>query len=332
MAESSYQPDLSFLHLSDIHFRSGRIGDAHDIDNDVRNELERDLRFFLAETGRTLDGIIISGDIAFAGKPDEYDYARSWIQRICELADCPTSRVMMTPGNHDVDRDAIDGEVEDLHQSIRAAGTLSARDAVIAEILRHPDKGTKLMSSISAYNEFAAEYGCAITASLPYWERDFPIGNRGVLMIRGVTSTLISGPNDHIDTHKVVYGGAQRTLMRADRTTRMLVGHHPPSWTLEGDDADRAFGDRSAVQLFGHKHDNWYQKQRGIRVIAGAVHPDRREMDWEPRYSFICLKLEDDGNLHTRVYPRRWSKEETTFIPDFNSVGHDYRDHIVLPS
>jgi hypothetical protein len=41
LTELGFPADLSFLHLSDIHFRKGRMGDAHDVDNDVRNELAR---------------------------------------------------------------------------------------------------------------------------------------------------------------------------------------------------------------------------------------------------------------------------------------------------
>lgn len=305
------------------------MGDVHDVDNDVRNELERDLRNFMATRVQKLDGIIVSGDIAFGGQPEEFTYGQGWIEKIRELVDCPTSGVMMTPGNHDVDRAAIVAEVEALHEAVRAAPSLQERDALIAEILRDTVQGSQLMASISAYNDLARDYGCRVTPEAPFWERDFLLGNRGTLKIRGVTSTLISGPKDHAVTHRVVYGGAQRTLMRSDNVFRMLVGHHPPSWTLEGDDADRAFADRAAIQLFGHKHEIWYQVQRGIRIIAGAVHPDRQESDWEPRYSVLSVKLSEDGRLRTRVYPRRWSKEETTFIPDYNSHGHDFRDHIV---
>jgi predicted phosphodiesterase len=327
LADSAFLADLSFLHLSDIHFRKGRMGDVHDIDNDVRNELERDLRNVLASRVQKLDGIIVSGDIAFAGQPEEFEYGRGWIEKIAELANC--SVVMMTPGNHDVDRDSIFPHVEQLHEEIRAAASLQERDAVIAGILRNPAQGQYLMGSIAAYNELADIYGCKVSPSHPYWERDFRLGNKGTLRIRGVTSTLISGPKDHAVTHRVVYGGAQRTLLRNDNVFRMLVGHHPPSWTLEGDDADRAFSDRAEIQLFGHKHEVWYQRPRGIRVIAGAVHPDRHESDWEPRYSILSIRLSEEGRLLTRVYPRRWSKEETTFIPDYNSLGHDFRDHAV---
>src|SRR4051794_30885154 len=55
MAETDFQADLSFLHLSDIHFRKGHVGDAHDIDADLRNELERDLRIVVPHRIKRLD-------------------------------------------------------------------------------------------------------------------------------------------------------------------------------------------------------------------------------------------------------------------------------------
>jgi hypothetical protein len=309
------------------------MGDIHDADSDLRNELERDLRNLMARRVKRLDGIIISGDIAYGGQAEEFNFARGWVEKIRELVDCPKTGVMTTPGNHDVDRAAVvpDGDIDKLHELIRAAPSPQERDNIIASTLRDLAKGTRLMSPMSAYNDFAAEYGCAVSTAMPFWERDFPLGNRGILRIRGMTSTLVSGPRDHVVTHKMVYGGAQRMLMRDDHVFRVIVGHHPPSWTLEGDDVDRVFTDRAAIQLFGHKHENWYQRSRGIRVVAGAVHPERQESAWEPRYSALAVRLGDDGRLHTRVYPRRWSREETTFIPDYNSQGQDYRDHIVVP-
>jgi hypothetical protein len=334
MHEAEFEADLAFLHLSDIHFRKGRMGDAHDIDSDLRNELERDLRFVCSTKIRKLDGIIVSGDIAFGGQPEEFAYGRVWIAKICELLDCPESSVMVIPGNHDVDRNAVlaGSAADKLHERIRAAPSLAERDNAIATILRDDVEGPQLLSSIAAYNEFAKKYGCAITPAIPYWERNFQLGNGAALCIRGMTSTLISGPRDHEITHRVVYGGAQRTLLRHDNVIRIVVGHHPPSWTIEGDEADRNFSNRSAAQLYGHKHDQWFSRAgRGIRLIAGAVHPERGEPQWEPRYSSLAFRLNEQGNLFIRIYPRRWSREEMTFIGDYNSQGHDYRDHTVVP-
>jgi 3',5'-cyclic AMP phosphodiesterase CpdA len=332
MAEPQFVPDLAFLHLSDIHFREGRMGDAHDVDTEIRNELERDLRIVRSTRVPKLDGIVISGDIAFAGQPQEFDYARGWIEKVRELLDCPESGVMVTPGNHDVDRApmADGGPIDVLQTRVRADQSLQNRDDLIASLLRDKTDGPLLLSGMTAYNNFAQNFDCRISAEKPYWERDFRLGNKGTLRIRGMTSTLVSGPRDHGTTHKLVYGGAQRTLIREDRVWRLIAGHHPPSWTLEGDEADRVFSNRAAIQLFGHKHDQWFAKvEKGIRLIAGAVHPDRAESNWEPRYSMIAIKLEDSGDLAIRVYPRRWSREELMFIGDFNSRGQDYRDHVV---
>src|SRR5260221_6295381 len=107
MNEPEFIADLTFLHLSDIHFRKGRMGDVHDTDSDLRNELERDLRIVRSNRLQKLDGIIISGDIAFGGQPEEFAYGQAWIEKIRELLDCAKTGIMVIPGNHDVDRQAV---------------------------------------------------------------------------------------------------------------------------------------------------------------------------------------------------------------------------------
>ena len=182
---------------------------------------------------------------------------------------------------------------------------------------------------ISAYNSFARLYGCDVSPERPYWERDFPLRDGTTLRLRGITTTFISGPHDDINTHKMVYGGAQLQLLRQDNIRRVVIGHHPPSWTYEGDDADRIFSTMSVLQLFGHKHEQWFTRiGRGIRLIAGAMHPDRRESRWLPRYSLITIGVMSNREIAFRVYPRRWSDEEIMFIGDFNSEGLDYRDYL----
>lgn len=321
-------PDLVFVHLSDIHFRTGRAGDAHDVDADIRNEIERDLRNLRTSRIPRIDGIIVSGDIAFSGKQDEFAFARSWIERICEQVECPTSGVMIVPGNHDVDRaSAGSKDIAQLHDQVRTAATAAARDDALASILRNADQGPLLLSPTAAYNSFAATYGCAIKPDAPFWEREFPLGSQDRLRIRGLTSTLISGPLDDEAAHKLFYGGAQRQVMREANVWRVVVGHHPPSWVLDGEDAERTFSRRTILQLFGHKHDQWFELSgNSVRLTAGAVHPDRNEAGWEPRYSLIALQRQRDTSVALRVYPRRWSKEEMIFIGDYNSRGQDFRD------
>lgn len=320
--------DLVFLHLSDIHFRKGRVGDVHDCNNFVRNELRTDL-LRLTSTFNRLDGLFISGDIAFAGKPEEYEYAANWIESISEAIGCPPLGRMVTPGNHDSDRDQIltGGDVQQLHDYIRAAGSLAERDERLAAVLRDATRGEALLRPLAAYNEFARKYGCAITREQPYWQRDFDLSGGSKVRFRGLTTTLLSGPNDNEQTCKMTYGSAQRDVLREPGVRIVVVGHHPPSWCLEGDTADHTFGVLSILQAFGHKHDQWLTRNgSGVRLIAGAFHPDRGEPQWLPRYSAITFSALGNDRILLRVYPRRWSFEELTFIPDYDSHASDCRE------
>src|SRR2546425_13147452 len=113
--------DLTLVHLSDIHFRRGRVGTRYDQDEKIRAELVRDLRELVPRFGK-VSGLIISGDIAWSGHKSEYEYAFSWIKSISEHLQCALADVMVIPGNHDVDRAALyrgDSRVLKLQREIR---------------------------------------------------------------------------------------------------------------------------------------------------------------------------------------------------------------------
>jgi len=324
-------PDLILLHLSDIHFRRGVVGDAHDEDQDLRNELERDLRR-LSATYPKFDGIIVSGDIAFAGKAEEYEFAKGWLESIRELLSCPKEGVMLTPGNHDKDRDAIpaDGEIARLHKEIRDAPTIREKHQKLVAILRNPALATKLLEPLQAYNNFAGDYGCAVSPDALCWERRLALRNGALLCFKGLTTTLISDGDDDELAAKLIYGSTQLQLQRRDNESQVVIGHHPPSWTFEGDRADQQFGQRTIMQFFGHKHEKWhYPIANGVRLIGGAMHPARNEPDWDPRFSAIALKSNSRDELAIRIYPRRWSAEATAFIPDYDKDAHPHRDYLV---
>jgi len=323
--------DLVFIHLSDIHFRKGRAGDRHDEDLMLRNELQIDLRRLRTRLPR-FDGLIVSGDIAFSGKPEEYEYAGRWIESIRELLGCKREGVMMTAGNHDVDHAAIpvDGPVDLLHREIREASSIEQYDERLAGILRDAKRGEVLITPLAAYNEFASKYGCRFTANSPYWVRDFPLGDGTKVRFRGIATVLLSSSKDNQTTYKMLYGGGQRVMLREPNIRHALIGHHPPSWSIEGEAADHAFSTLSFLQIFGHEHDHWVTRiGDSVRLNAGAVHPSRGEPNWLPRYSAITISAVDDGHVALRIYPRRWSTEEFKFIGDYNSMDQDFRDYVV---
>jgi hypothetical protein len=74
---------MLLLHLSDIHFREGEVGTAMDPNAHLRSELLRDAVAQCERIGAVPDAILVSGDVAFAGNPDKYAYALSWLDELC---------------------------------------------------------------------------------------------------------------------------------------------------------------------------------------------------------------------------------------------------------
>jgi len=98
---------FSYIHLSDIHFGQEK-GSQVFVNDDVKEELISDVRKFVSELpSKTAHGIIISGDIAYAGKKEEYDNAGQWLHSLTAAAGCERTSVQMVPGNHDVDQSKI---------------------------------------------------------------------------------------------------------------------------------------------------------------------------------------------------------------------------------
>ena len=56
---------ISFIHLSDIHFRKTS-GNSSDIDDDLRQAVLTDIQYNAKENLENIRGVLLSGDIAFA--------------------------------------------------------------------------------------------------------------------------------------------------------------------------------------------------------------------------------------------------------------------------
>ena len=96
---------MLFLHLSDIHFKRTDIGEPDDPNKALRSDIIKDVKRMRQVIGRAADGILLTGDIAFAGHPGEYDFASRWLEEeLCPAAGCKAENVFVIPGNHDVDR------------------------------------------------------------------------------------------------------------------------------------------------------------------------------------------------------------------------------------
>ena len=88
----------TLLHLSDLHFS------ATDQPERWRSTLAEDLRRELGVD--RVDALVLSGDIVDRGRAQAYAAAEQFLTDLCAEFHIPRERVVLVPGNHDVDRAA----------------------------------------------------------------------------------------------------------------------------------------------------------------------------------------------------------------------------------
>jgi 3',5'-cyclic AMP phosphodiesterase CpdA len=329
---------MLILHISDIHFKSPECLDQWmDPDSPIRTRLMRDLTEQVQKLGK-VGAILIGGDVAYKAAPDEYQAAKIWIQQLSDISGCPKERIFVVPGNHDVDRAIIKGSVQIQNAQHAIVSTpLANREWKLKQQLGDETTGQLLFQSHSAYNEFAAPFGCQIWPRKPFWHQDISLENGVSLRLYGLTSTLLSGRDGNDDKERDLYLSPLQTVLDpAPNTVNLVLCHHPIEWLADGDAVDDALTARAALHVFGHKH-----KQRlvmdssYVRFAAAAVNPSRDEKPYDPGYNLIRLRVVGVGaerRLKVEVRQRRMQDNPERFIAIRNNQGQEvFTSTILVP-
>lgn len=320
---------MLMLHISDIHFKSPDCLDQWmDPDFSIRTRMMRDLTEQVQKLGN-VGAILIGGDVAFKAAPDEYKTARAWIQQLSEISGCPKERIFVVPGNHDVDRGIIKSSVQIQNVQHAIASTpLANREWRLRQQLQDDATGQLLLQAHSAYNEFAAPFGCQIWPKKPFWHQDIPLDAGLNLRIYGLTSTLLSGREGNDDIERDLYLSPLQTVLDpAPNTLNLVLCHHPIDWLADGDAVDDALNARAAFHVFGHKHKQRIQMDSSyVRFASAAVNPSRGEQPYHPGYNLIRLHVEGTGPercVKVVVSQRRMQDNPERFVPIQNGKGED---------
>jgi len=317
-----------------MHFRKDEVQSAQDLDLDIRERLLDDFARCELPGGTLVDGILVTGDLAFGSKNIEYVHARQWLRRLCEKVGCPESQVWVVPGNHDIDRDVLtkNFSVRDMHSMIRNDPEPAQ---ALTDRLREEVGAQTLLSTFVEYNKFAEQYGCATTPGSVFWESsddddDLTLNDGSHLRLRGVNSAIISdksgdmGPPKGRPTEVV---GIRQVQLRdeLEGICYLTLCHHPPDWLLDADAVQDHLISRARIQLFGHKHRQRARVTDNSLILgAGALHPDRREEGWHPRYNILRLEVRGESyerKLHVEVYQRGWKPADTHFGKEVDGDG-----------
>jgi hypothetical protein len=335
---------MLMLHISDIHFKHGEIGYDDDPNRGLRDDLIHDVRHMRARLG-SAGMILLSGDIAYAGRKDEYDFAYSWLLNdLCPAAGCEIENVLSIPGNHDVDLKAEDNPAfEAARRDLRATKPAEV-DRKLVKWLHDPFASQILFGPLENYNRhFAAKLLCPIgpynikgkdgkvveNVSKPYVRRDVELNDGWALRIWGFNSVLVSDLSDAENTMLVDPAAAQ--IVRADGVAHLVMCHHPFNWIKNRGPFQERMEGVVQVQLFGHEHTERVDEHRYfVRVRAGALQPDRDAPGWRPGYNWIDASVaEVDGRrkLCVKVWAR--AHEVDHFTPVFDRNQNEAHENLL---
>ena len=90
---------ISWLHISDIHMRP-RDAWPQQV---VMTAMCEDIR--AKRPDRPADFVLVTGDLAFGGKAEEYELVRDFLYELSAASGVAVDRIFCIPGNHDIDRD-----------------------------------------------------------------------------------------------------------------------------------------------------------------------------------------------------------------------------------
>lgn len=268
---------LRYLHLSDFHFTPGEMAGTDWAANRLKQDVvNHSLLEFLEDhlQHRPLDFLILTGDIAFSGKREEYQVAAKFFQRLADITGLPPNRVYPVAGNHDVNR-------ADVPRSHRRFYRFESQED-LADTLADPDLRGLILRKFSEFNDFAEK----IMGRRHFHDEVFhlteglalPKGGRNLkINLVGLNSALFAGfDGDEAQGLALGMFQVEKALAQMAEDAPLSIGffHHPfPSLH----DADVVSANRLKFKLdlilHGHVHQATGAAEHsgaGKAVILGA--------------------------------------------------------------
>lgn len=298
----------------------------------------------LAVHGRAPHVVIVSGDVTETGREEEYETAKSWIERVREhLADHPLlgpddPRVLIAPGNHDVDWTQSLGkhDTRARHRPFADAfGGFPRPKLEIAPSERPLAKVTFADIGVDVLLLGSAEFGGeeekdsdrAALLDLVDKLREKAAGEAdfsAAKALRDRVARIDPGLVHHADLRRVSEAQWRQPV-------RIAVLHHPVS-PLPGTEVSRYSGLINAgdvkdtlmhkgfcLVLHGHAHTGWFGSERWpgrhqerTLHIASAPSLGSREVQEHNGFNSIeVLRERRDGETHYEIEVRRLGREGT---------------------
>jgi predicted phosphodiesterase len=290
---------VAWLHISDLHVRSGDSYDRHV----VFRALVESVRRFRERDGRTPDLAFATGDIAYSGKPEEYAVATEFFDQLLDAAGLDRHQLYVVPGNHDVDRGVG-------RQLLRELPSRSEAD----DYFDPSNPKLHLTQKLGSYLHWHQVYFDGIRAmpgnSTCGPEELVRIRGRklGILPINTALFCLDDRDHERLFVGRRCLDAALEELNRLDADLKIAIMHHPLQdlSDLERQHIRAGLVDNLDVILTGHLHeagfaalDMW--RGRNLYCAAGATYQTRDR----PNTAYYATYDRD----HITIFPIRYEDQ-----------------------
>ncbi|MCX5696568.1 MAG: metallophosphoesterase [Candidatus Omnitrophica bacterium] len=292
---------INILHLSDLHFGAEKYTDPDipETARDIRKNALDNLKKYLVDLPAQdkPDIIVVTGDIAWAGKKEDYREAKKWFDKLLPGLGLKVSALCFVPGNHDLDRSKVGA-------------------STIPSTWQDADKELAL-EKVSTMEDRFAEYGafCKKMGISPYKVKDQTSFYYGIREISGLKLLALNSAWYHFKNEPYIHGRLwlglpQLQVMNANKqisdqnydtsVITLALFHHPEKW-FHGEETTSYPGRpatcgylsmRCHLMLSGHTHcipDGWWDRKGGgaWQISTGASYEDSK-------YRNNCLLLKID--------------------------------------
>lgn len=324
---------VTLVHLSDIHFSERDDLSQFDINQQIRRALVEDLAVKPAD-GAGYDAVLVTGDIAFSGKQEEYKRAQQWLDEVFIRTGLSPSDTYTIPGNHDIDRGYVEPQFPlwDSHVRLReTADPVIWRDVIATQLQRDPLH--TMLAPLTGYNDFAQGYECRTEHDKLAWRRTLTktLEDGRLVRLHGLNSALISDAADA--PGKLLVSDFQTShLEHAHGVVEIAMCHHPPDWLMDKAAVRDVLRTFTPIALFGHEHSTRITMDaKQMQLFAGAVQPSRRDAgDWLPTYHILQLSVAKAGDapqLVIRVHTREFDKQKFKFRARRGADEQPFEEH-----
>jgi predicted MPP superfamily phosphohydrolase len=313
---------ITWVHLSDFHFCAADEYDA----GIVLDALLQDLADRISQDGLQPGFAVVSGDLAFSGKPAEYAQAARFLDRLLATLGLDRDRLLLVPGNHDADRDAVSPVAQVVHRSLAAHTQVDSFRRAIAETLQ--DEVGRLMfgKRLEAYRGLVSDY---LGDHLPLDDvyglavKRLVLAGKQVALL-GFNSAWLSYGGEE-DRGRLAVGERQvRSALKASEDADLCIGvlHHPLEWLhdLDRHDVEPLLLQHCGFLLHGHLHQTATTSlsnpdASAIVLAAGACYGAR---SFPNSYHWVQLDMAaGEGRVVLRRYSDQaggfWTRDAMTY-------------------